>query len=88
MYKADILIDESLLTQDRKPEHEAGVKPRPIRKRGYHRAFKRQEPWALVKKAVKDMNKDSNNTFNDTRNSADFLGLRSFLESRTIKIPK
>jgi hypothetical protein len=33
---------------------ETGGGPVSIRKRGYHRALKRREPWALHKKAVAD----------------------------------
>lgn len=31
---------------------------RPIRKRGYHRAIKRVEPWALLSQAIAGMTND------------------------------
>lgn len=34
-----------------------GVRPRPIRKRGYHRALKRGETWAQMEKMSRDMMK-------------------------------
>lgn len=32
-----------------------GVTPNPIRKRGYHRALKRGDKWALSEKVIRDM---------------------------------
>lgn len=32
-----------------------GGQPKPIRKRGYHRALKRSEPWAISKKSWGDL---------------------------------
>lgn len=32
-----------------------GVEPRPIRKRGYHRALKRGASWAIMQKMQRDM---------------------------------
>lgn len=41
------LLDEIRAARDRKE----GVGPRPLRKRGYHRALKSRRLWALVEEA-------------------------------------
>lgn len=36
------------------PGASEGVKPRSKRKRGFHRAIKRNEPWALMQQAMNE----------------------------------
>jgi hypothetical protein len=46
--KADSGTDEAI----DKAHVSGGVRPRPIRKRGYHRALKRGEAWATSKRSM------------------------------------
>lgn len=54
-----------------------GNKPRPIRKRGYHRALKRKEPWAMYDAVILSL---VNDTLRDL--------YRSQLENSVYEIPK
>jgi len=57
---------------------EIGNHPRPIRKRGFHRALNRGEVWALSEKAMRDaMNEQIrfiNETLYDWTNYSSFFG--------------
>lgn len=55
MYKADIRIDESVLTENRKSQRDAGVKSRPIRKKGFRRALKRGDTWAIEAQNLREL---------------------------------
>lgn len=61
---------------------------RPFRKRGYHRALKRNEPWALVEKGMRSMVREmveelyaptklSNQSWNET---AKYIGLKGIVD--------
>lgn len=54
--KADRLNGESVAV----PERKAGAMPRPIRKRGFHRALKRNDAWAVHEQSWKSLLADTN----------------------------
>lgn len=70
-----------------------GVTPNPIRKRGYHRALKRNAPWALHQRATYEMINDiSKHLYGPLLNSEIFddnklFGLSAWLPKNNYIVP-
>ncbi len=66
-----------------------GAVTKPIRKRGYHRALRRGESWALCEKAFRDIKRDINRQLYSELVYKDnpLMGLFEFLDSeKTVPI--
>lgn len=66
-----------------------GVRPRPIRKRGFHRALKRGEPWAHNEKGMREMMNSIMKMYlpilEDQLKAPPMTGLQAFLKFKVDK---